>query len=78
MLAKAASDKRDETHSLPFTGHKLWQVTRGQWQELIAGTCGHSIQLFKEGSDGRQRTLVLAKELSVTPAMKEMEQRKDK
>lgn len=52
MPAKAVSGKRAETHSLPFTGHKLWQVTCGQWQELTAGTCG--IQLFKEVSDGRQ------------------------
>lgn len=54
MFAKAASGKRAETPSLPFTGHKPWQVACAQWQELTAGTYGHSIQLFKEESDGRQ------------------------
>lgn len=43
--------KQQGARELKLTPVLHWPqaVAGGQWQELTAGTCGHSIQLFKEG-----------------------------
>lgn len=79
MLAKAASGKRE----LKVTACSSLATSRGRWhvasgRSSLQGLGATASSSSRRGAMARRRTLVLAHQLSVAPAMKEMGQRKDK